>query len=84
VAKNAFGDKNERSLHITARGVIAVVVISLLVIVALQNFQSVRIDLLFWGGELPLWLIIGGAAFLGALLDDPFRNLYRYLRGKND
>lgn len=83
MAQDAFGkEKSDNSYTISLRGVLAAIVITLLVVVALQNFESVQIQLLFWGVKLPLWAIIAGSAFLGALLDGSVRNLYRYLRGK--
>ena len=40
----------------------------LLVIFMFQNTESVRLDFLFWGFTLPLWLLTLASAFLGALV----------------
>lgn len=83
MAKDAFGEDNEeKSYTLTLRGVIAAAVIALLIIVTLQNFDKVTVQLLFWSLEIPLWGIIAGSAVLGAMLDGSVRGLYRYLRGK--
>jgi uncharacterized integral membrane protein len=42
--------------------------VGLLLIFMFQNTESVRLDFLFWGFTLPLWLLTLASAFLGALV----------------
>ncbi len=83
-AGNAFGNSSaERSLNITARGVVSALVLAALIIFAAQNFEGVTISFLWLQFDgVPLWLVILGSAFLGTLLDGSVRSLVRYLRNK--
>jgi uncharacterized integral membrane protein len=47
------------------KAIVAIVIAVLVVIFAIQNAETARIDVLFWGVDIPVWVVIAVTAVLG-------------------
>lgn len=80
--RDQFGRARRTSrVTVTVRGVVGALIIAVLVVFAVQNFDSVEVRFLTVSFGVPLWILVIGAAVLGALLGGSVRSLWGYLRG---
>ena len=72
-----------KSGGITARGIIAVVVIAAMALFIFQNTQSVPFNFLFIDFQIPVWLLISISFVLGMVLDNVVMGLIRKALGRD-